>query len=246
MLRKEKVISFLWQHVLLILSLYIMTIGVVLCIKSALGSSVISSLPLSFSMAGALGEAPALSVGGYTITMNVVLVGLQILVLRKRFKHIQLFQLIIGVFFGWLIDINFHVTSWIDCSSLLSQAIVQFVGCVVMAFGIAFEVRCGSVTMPGEGITVALGQVMKIPFAKMKIIVDTSLVAIAIVSSFVFFGRWEWNIIGPGTLFAMFFIGYVIKMLAPHLGWFDHLLAYRPGFRRYVFGLAKYIYGKRN
>lgn len=115
-----------------------------------------------------------------------------------------------------------------------------------MAFGIAFEVRCGSVTMPGEGITVALGQVMKIPFAKMKIIVDTSLVAIAIVSSFVFFGRWEWNIIGPGTLFAMFFIGYVIKMLTPHLGWFDHLLAYRPGFRRYVFGLAKYIYGKRN
>ena len=55
-----------------------------------------------------------------------------------------------------------------------------------MALGIAFEVKCGSVTMPGEGITVAFGQVTKIPFAKMKIIIDTSLVVMAIISSFVF------------------------------------------------------------
>ena len=111
---KERSISFLWQHILLLLSLYLMTLGVVLCIKSALGSSVISSLPLSFSMAGESGLMPALSVGGYTIAMNFVLVGLQILVLRKRFNPIQLFQLIVGFLFGWLIDINFHLTAWLD------------------------------------------------------------------------------------------------------------------------------------
>ena len=242
---KERSISFLWQHILLLLSLYLMTLGVVLCIKSALGSSVISSLPLSFSMAGESGLMPALSVGGYTIAMNFVLVGLQILVLRKRFNPIQLFQLIVGFLFGWLIDINFHLTAWLDCSGMASQISAQFAGCVIMALGIAFEVKCGSVTMPGEGITVAFGQVTKIPFAKMKIIVDTSLVVMAIISSFVFFGSWKWNIIGPGTLFAMFFVGYMIKLMTPHLGWFDRLLAYRPGFRRYVFGLARYLYGKK-
>ena len=50
---KDKIISFVWQHLLLLISLYLMTLGVVLCIKSDLGSSVISSLPLSFSIAGA-------------------------------------------------------------------------------------------------------------------------------------------------------------------------------------------------
>ena len=50
------------------------------------------------------------------------------------------------------------------------------------------------------------------------------------ISSFTFFGCWEWNIIGPGTLFAMFFVGYVIKLINPHLGWFDRLIAYRPAF----------------
>ncbi len=204
---KERSISFLWQHILLLLSLYLMTLGVVLCIKSALGSSVISSLPLSFSMAGESGLMPALSVGGYTIAMNFVLVGLQILVLRKRFNPIQLFQLIVGFLFGWLIDINLHLTAWLDCYGMASQISAQFAGCVIMALGIAFEVKCGSVTMPGEGITVAFGQVTKIPFAKMKIIIDTSLVVMAIISSFVFFGSRKWNIIGPGTLIAMFFVG---------------------------------------
>ncbi len=46
--RKEKAILFLWQHLLLLISLYLMTLGVVLCVKSSLGSSVISSLPFVF------------------------------------------------------------------------------------------------------------------------------------------------------------------------------------------------------
>lgn len=140
------------------------------------------------------GLAPALSVGGYTIIMNFVLVALQILVLRRRFNPLQLFQLAVGFVFGWLIDLNMYLTSALSCDTLTWQALTQFAGCTVMGVGIAFEVRCGSVTMPGEGFPVALSQVTGRPFPKMKIIVDTSLVMLAVVSSFVFFGRWEFNI----------------------------------------------------
>lgn len=55
--RQEKIKAFLWQHLLLLVSLDMMTAGVVLCIKSALGSSVISSLPYVFSIAVADGLA---------------------------------------------------------------------------------------------------------------------------------------------------------------------------------------------
>ena len=68
---KEKAVSFIWQHFLLLISLYLMTLGVVLCIKSDLGSSVISSLPLSFSLAGREHIVPAWSVGGYTISIHI-------------------------------------------------------------------------------------------------------------------------------------------------------------------------------
>lgn len=239
---KKRIVSFVWQHILLIASLYLMTLGVALCIKSNLGSSVISSLPLSFSLAGTTGLVPSLTVGGYTIVMNFVLVFLQILVLRSKFNPLQLFQLLIGFVFGWLIDVNMIVTSGLVCESLISQIITQFVGCTVMAAGIAFEVKCGSVTMPGEGFPVALSRVTGKPFPKMKIIVDISLVALAVASSFVFFGTWDWSIIGPGTIFAMFYVGNAIKLLNPHIRWFDRVLAYTPGFRRYIIGLARFIY----
>lgn len=242
--KTERIISFLWQHVLLLASLYLMTLGVVLCIKSYLGSSVISSLPLSFSLAGLSGTVPPLTVGGYTIAMNFVLVFLQILILRSKFNPMQLFQLVIGFVFGWLIDVNMALTSGLTCDTITSKIITQLAGCTVMAVGIAFEVRCGSVTMPGEGFPVALSRVTGKPFPKMKIIVDTSLVALAIASSYIFFGEWNSSIIGPGTLFAMFYVGYAIKLINPHIEWFDRVLAYSPGFKRYIIGLARFIYKK--
>lgn len=242
---KEKISFFLWQHLLLLCSLYVMTLGVVLCIKSALGSSVISSLPLSFSIAGQSGIVPALSVGGYTIAMNFVLVLGQILLLRRCFEPVQLFQLVIGFVFGWLIDLNMMLTEGLECTTLPVQTAVQILGCTVMGIGIALEVKCGSVTMPGEGFPVAISRLTGCPFAKMKVMVDIALVILAVGSCYLFFDSWQWNIIGPGTLFAMVYVGLVVKAVGSHSSWFDRLLGYRPGFRRYIFGLARFIY-RRN
>lgn len=52
MTKKDRVISFVWQHVLLLVSLFIMTLGVAVCVRSMLGSSVISTLPYAFETAG--------------------------------------------------------------------------------------------------------------------------------------------------------------------------------------------------
>lgn len=117
-------------------------------------------------------------------------------------------------------------------------------GCTILGIGIAFEVRCGSVTMPGEGFPVAISRISGVPFPKVKIGVDTSLVVLGIVACYVFFGRWQWHIIGLGTLFAMFYVGFAVKAVSHRIGWFDRLLAYRPGFRRYIYGLARYIYNR--
>lgn len=241
---KIKVIHFLWQHLLLVISLYVMTLGVALCVRSCLGSSVISSLPMAFSMAGAEGMVPKLTIGEYTNIMNMILVFAQIVILRRRFEPVQLFQLLIGFLFGALIDLNMSLTSVFDYSALSMQILAQAVGCTVMAFGISMEVRCGSVTMPGEGIQVAVSRVTGMLFAKTKIIVDCTLVALAVASSYLFWGIWEWSIIGPGTLFAMFYVGWMVKIFGRHMGWFDRLLGYQPGFRRYVYGLARFLFKK--
>lgn len=238
---KEKVVSFLWQHILLVVSIFIMTLGVALCVRSDIGSSVISTNPFVMTLAGEAGKAPAYTIGEYTYIMNFILVGLQILILRRRFHLIQLCQLIIGFVFGFFLDVNMWLTSAINCDGVISEVCIQLLGCCVLAVGISFEIRCGSVTMPGEGITVAVCKASGMPFAKSKIIVDTSLVVIAVLLGYLFFGTWQWHVVGIGTLIAMFFVGAAVKVIDPHMEWFSHLLYNRPGFRRYLYGLARYI-----
>lgn len=244
MKRKEKILSFVWQHFLLLIALFIMTFGVALCVKSMLGSSVISVLPYVFQEAGLSGKVPPLSIGQYTYIMNALLVIGQLCVLRRQFEPIQLFQLLVGFVFGLLLDTNLYLISWLTPVTLLEKTIVQLVGCTVLAIGIAFEVRCGSLTMPGEGFPVAISKMTSKDFPKVKIVVDTSLVILGIMFSYIFAGRWQWHIIGPGTLFAMYYVGWAVRIINRHLGWYDRLLRYRPGFRRYIYGLARYIYRK--
>ena len=242
---KDVAIGFVWQHLLLLLSMFFMTFGVALCVRSNIGSGVISSIPMSFTLAGEAGLAPGWTIGGYTNIMNIILVMAQVVVLRRRFEPIQFFQLLIGFIFGMFLDINMWLTSFFPYSTLAAQIIAQLVGATVLGCAVAAEIRCGSVTMPGEGIQVAIACVTGKPFPVIKITVDTILVVLAVISGFCFFGTWPWTVVGPGTLFAMFYVGYVVKLVNPHLGWFDRLLDYRPGFRRYIYGLARFIYPKR-
>lgn len=214
---------------------------VALCVRSALGSSVISTIPFVLTLAGGQNLVPSLTIGEWTYVMNFALVGLQVLILRRRFEKVQLFQLLIGFLFGWLLDLNMALTSLLHLGNLFVQIFVQVLGCTVLGVGIALEIRCGSVTMPGEGVPAAISRVTSLPFAKVKIYVDVALVIIAVVLGYIYFGTWLWNVVGIGTLFAMLYVGMVVKAIAPHLAWFDRVLCYRPGFRRYVYGLARTI-----
>ena len=155
-----------------------MTLGVALCVRSNLGSSVISSLPYVLSLAGPVSFLPEWTIGHYTILMNFVFVICQILILRKQFELVQLFQLLVGFVFGWLIDFNMWLNDFLTCETLVSQILTQLAGCTVM---------------------------------------------------------------GIGTMFAMVYVGLVVKHTMPHIKWFDRVLAYVPGFHRYLVGLLRFI-----
>ena len=176
--------------------------------------------------------------------MNILFIGLQILILRRGFPRMQLFQFIIGFVFGFLLDINMWLTSIIVCNTILWKVVVQLIGCVLLAVGISLEIRCGSVTMSGEGIVVAVGKATDIPFAKAKIMVDITLVVIAVGWGYFYFGTWQWKVVGAGTLISMIIVGIMVKLFDKHLEWFSQLLYYRSGFHQYIYGLARYIYEK--
>ena len=79
---------------------------------------------------------------------------------------------------------NMVLTEWMVSENILINSLVQIAGCTILGFGIAMEVKCGSVTMPGEGISIAIHKVTGWPFPKDKIRVDIKLVILAVLLSF--------------------------------------------------------------
>ena len=57
---------------------------------------------------------------------------------------------------------------WLLSGQFWINALILIAGCTILGIGIAMEVKCGSLTMPGEGITIAIHKVTGLEFPKVK------------------------------------------------------------------------------
>src|SRR5699024_796196 len=91
---------------LLVLGIFIVAHGIVLSIRSDLGTSAISSMPYVLNLI-----ISNISVGTFAIIVNTLLVLIQILILRSKTGFDQIIQLPLTFLFGFFIDINLWFTS---------------------------------------------------------------------------------------------------------------------------------------
>ena len=199
-------IYILKRYLLLLIGLSIMAFGVAFSIKASLGTSPISSVPYVVSL------FTPLTVGTATITMHCVFILLQILILRKNYHPIQLMQLPVAFFFGYLTDFGVWAVQGITCNTYWQQWIVCLIGVLLVAVGVSFEVKAGVVVLAGEGVVLAICKVLpKVKFGYMKVGFDVTLVVIACVLSIVFTGRLQG--VREGTVAAALLVGLIAKQL---------------------------------
>lgn len=199
-------IYILKRYLLLLVGLSIMAFGVAFSIKASLGTSPISSVPYVVSL------FTPLTVGTATITMHCVFILLQILILRKNYHPIQLMQLPVAFFFGYLTDSGVWAVQGITCNTYWQQWIVCLIGILLVAVGVSFEVKAGVVVLAGEGVVLAICKVLpKVKFGYMKVGFDVTLVVIACVLSIVFTGRLQG--VREGTVAAALLVGLIAKQL---------------------------------
>ena len=199
-------IYILKRYLLLLVGLSIMAFGVAFSIKASLGTSPISSVPYVVSL------FTPLTVGTATITMHCVFILLQILILRKNYHPIQLMQLPVAFFFGYLTDFGVWAVQGISCNTYWQQWIVCIVGILLVAVGVSFEVKAGVVVLAGEGVVLAICKVLpKVKFGYMKVGFDVTLVVIACILSIVFTGRLQG--VREGTVAAALLVGLIAKKL---------------------------------
>lgn len=209
-----------------VIILFVIALGTSLSIRANLGSSPISAPPYILSLIPGM----KFSMGQLTIFMHVFFILLQVLLLRKDFEKRQFTQILVSFLFGFYTDLTMWLTGFLqvpfDMNPMLGyplRFIELLIGGAILAFGIACEVRCDSLMLAGEGLPLALSKFLNKDFGKVKICSDTALVCIGIVFMFIYWGEWNWKMVGIGTLVSMFYVGLMVRFFSPHILWLDKI-----------------------
>lgn len=197
------------RTVIFLVGLALNSLGVALVTKASLGTSPISSIPwipyvLSLNFSASLGM--------FTILFSLLLIALQLILLRKQFRPVQLLQIPVSLLFGYLIDGAMMLLALFSPNQYASQLGCLILGCVVLGVGVYLEVLADIVMLPGEAFVRAVTVCAKTEFGKTKIAFDVSMTVIAGVLSFVFAARLDG--VGVGTIIAAAAVGWVAGMVA--------------------------------
>ena len=193
------------------IGLFIMTIGVAISVKSNLGVSPVSSIPYTMTCVWGI------EMGKATILFHCFLVVVQILLLRKKFKPINLMQIAVGVVFGYFTTFcNWCVSFLPDPSNIVVRLIMMLVSTVLIAFGIFLYMPPNIMPLAGEGAMKAVSDVSGIEFPKVKIGFDVSMVFISLITCLVFIKSF--GSVGIGTVIAAFLVGTVLGFISKRFG----------------------------
>lgn len=188
------------------IGLFVMTIGIALSVKSNLGVSPVSSIPYTITCVWGI------EMGKATILFHIVLVLIQILVLRKNFKPVQLLQILIGVVFGYFTTFCNYLVSFLPTPDNLGIRILMVLASTVfVAVGIFLYLPADLIPLAGEGCMQAVSTVTHIEFAKVKIGFDCTMVLVSAVTCLTILHSL--GSVGIGTIIAAVLVGTLVGII---------------------------------
>ncbi len=185
--------------------LLFMAFGVAFSVNSSLGVSPVNSLPYVIS------RIAGLDMGNCVIGIFSLYILVQILLLRKQFRPVDLTQLVFSTIFGRFVDVAKKVVGDFAIPTYPGQLLMLAISIVLVAVGVCLYMDVQLVNMPMEGMTHAINRVFfpEKQFHDIKVIVDCFTVVIGIVFSFVFLGKLDG--IREGTVICALLVGKLMK-----------------------------------
>lgn len=212
---------------LLVLGLYILAQGIAFTILADLGVDAITSPALvAHKVFGQDSTAVGFefcTIGNMLICVHILLVFCQIILLRSKFKPVQLLQIINGLILGSMLDICTLYTKMLPMPGYIAALLYTLMGCVFCAFGIFTFVKAKMVPLSAEGLCLALSSTFKWRFSRVKVAVDCTMVAVSVLASLIILQGIEG--VREGTIICAVSIGFIIGWLFKHFPFWDTLIA---------------------
>ncbi len=194
------------QYALFLIGLFIASMGVAFSTKAGLGTSPVASLPYSVSLVSSL-----LSFGGWLNVLSVIQITVQVILLRKKCKPLEIvIQTILAFVYGYLTNLSYWLIRDIPVNSYPEQLLYMAVGCIVLAFGIWLQLKGGVAMLPGEAMNRAISEVTGKRYENIKILFDIIYIALSAVICLVFLG--ELKGVREGSIIAAVSVGLIIKL----------------------------------
>lgn len=206
------------RYLLFCVALFVNALGIAFITRAALGTSPITSVTYVLSM------FTPFTIGEWTIMLNILFVVLEpFMMTRKDLKEdlrMFLLQIPISFCFGIFIDICMHyILFWLNPATYPSMIIALLIGCVILAVGIALEVKANAAMMAGEYFVKVITRCFRGEFGYIKLGFDVTLVAIACLLSLIFMS----GIYGvrEGTVIAALIVGPIVHFVSPYYKFLD-------------------------
>ena len=205
------------RYLLFVISLFINALGIAFITKALLGTSPITSVTYVLSM------FTPLTLGQWTIILNILFVIIELfLITRNQLKtdlRIYLLQIPITLCFGTFIDCSMNILYWVNPVEYISKIIYLLIGCIILAIGIALEVKANISMVAGEYFVQVIARKFRKDFGYVKLGFDITLMLLACIISYIFMS----GIYGvrEGTIVAALIVGPIVHFISPYYRIFD-------------------------
>lgn len=199
----------LLRYLVFVLGLFFLSAGVVLIVRSNLGTTPISSVNYVMSI-----NTP-FTLGGFTFVLNMLLIFGQFWLIRGRSTKKDVIEILLQIPFSLLfslfIDFNMEITRDVVPANYFWSIFLLLVGCIVQSIGVVLEIKPRVAMMSAEAFVKYASQRSNREFGKVKVYFDVALVLIAVILSLAFASRIDG--VREGSLIAACITGYIVTFL---------------------------------
>lgn len=197
------------RYLVFIIGLYFLAAGIVLIIRSALGTTPISSVNYVLSL-----NSP-LSLGTCTFLINMVLILGQFWLIRKNRTRQDIIEILLQLPFSFIfsafIDFNMTITNNLHPESYGMSIALLLTGCMVQSIGVVLELKPKVAMMSAEAFVKYASRRYNKEFGKFKVYFDVTLVTFAVLLSLLLSQCIEG--VREGSLIAACITGYIVSFL---------------------------------
>jgi len=204
-MRKSTPAQWACRVLIYVLGLFLMAFGVAIAANSDLGISPVNSLP--YVVSAVVGRDPGTCVT--LVFCSYIL--LQIVILRREFKVVNLLQIVFSTIFGYFVNFTKAIVGDFAIPTYPGKLLMLAVSIVFIALGVVLYIEVEMVPMPMEGLSLAIAGKTGVAFHNMKIIIDCVVVVVGVVLSFLCLHELVY--IREGTIITAIVTGKVMALV---------------------------------